>query len=115
MKRNNFESITLEDTGNMHDGIGILKHASLFSRTDFSSQIQFINVTVIPPGATIGDHTHGADEELYIILEGEGKMSFDGVESPVTKGDILVNGFNGSHSLENNAEEDMKILVMEVK
>ena len=68
----------------------------------------------MPKGTTIGLHKHGNDEELYIILEGTGVMHVDGEDKAVTAGDIIVNKPFGVHGLENNSEEDLKILVLEV-
>lgn len=68
----------------------------------------------MPAGTSIGDHKHGDDEELYIVLEGSGVMLVDGEIKEVHAGDIIVNKPFGSHALNNNSNADLKILVMEV-
>jgi quercetin dioxygenase-like cupin family protein len=114
MNIRNFYAAQLEDLEKCHDGIGILKHVSLFRDSDFQTHIRFINYTILPSGASIGEHTHGDDEELYIVLEGSGLMSVEGEIKEVHAGDIVVNKPFGTHGLLNNTDHDLKILVLEV-
>lgn len=114
MNIRNFYTGKLEDLEKCHDGAGILKHISLFGNTDFHTNIRFINYTVLPSGTSIGEHTHGDDEELYIILEGSGLMTVDGETKEVRAGDIVVNKPFGTHGLINDSDLDLKILVLEV-
>lgn len=109
----NFLKAQLEDLDRCHEGIGTLKHVSLFNDSDFKTNLHFINYTVLPPHTTIGLHPHGNDEELYIVLEGRGVMTLDGQEYEVQAGDVIVNKPFGTHGLANNCEEDLKILVLE--
>lgn len=108
----NFLEGNLEDCENMHDGIGVLKHKNLFKGSDFKTPIKFFNYTVLPPNTTIGVHTHGNDEELYILLEGDGKMIIDGEERTVCTGDIILNKPYGTHELINSSDKDIKMLVL---
>lgn len=55
----------------------------------------------LPPGASIGCHAHNDETEFYIITEGSGKVSDNGVEKPVGAGDVMVTGGGASHSIEN--------------
>jgi mannose-6-phosphate isomerase-like protein (cupin superfamily) len=114
MNIKNFLTSELEPAGSMHDGIGTLKHVSLFANSEFTTNIRFINYTILPPGTSIGLHEHGDDEEMYIILEGDGIMTVDGEQREVHAGDIVINRPFGTHGLENNSHAELKILVMEV-
>lgn len=108
----NFYNVNLEDCGNIHDGVGILKHKTIFGDSDFATAAKFLNYTILPPKTTIGIHTHGNDEELYIVLEGSGVMHVEGEEHQVKLGDIILNKPYGTHGLENNTDSDLKILVL---
>lgn len=114
MEIRNFLNAELEDLENCHKGVGTLKHTSLFKGSDFNTNIRFLNYTILPPDTTIGIHKHGNDQELYIILEGNGLMIVDGESRNVSAGDVIVNKPYGTHGLSNNSNEDLKILVMEV-
>jgi mannose-6-phosphate isomerase-like protein (cupin superfamily) len=109
----NFLESTLEDLPNCHDGIGVLKHIQLFTEQDFKSALRFLNYTVLPPGTSIGLHTHGNDEEIYIVIEGSGQMTLDGTIHPVCAGSVILNRPYGEHGLENTGNCDMKLLVFE--
>lgn len=114
MNVRNFLTQPLEKLEHCHDGKGVLNHISLFGSCDFTTNIEFINYTILLPGTSIGEHKHGNDEELYIILEGTGLMNVDGETRLVNAGDIIVNKPFGTHGLENNSERDLKILVIGV-
>ena len=55
----------------------------------------------LPPGASIGTHSHTEDMEYYIILEGNGTVNDNGTEKPVTKGDVMITGNGDTHSIAN--------------
>jgi quercetin dioxygenase-like cupin family protein len=98
-----------------HDGKGRVKNALLYGDTDFSTNLRFVIYTELPPGTSIGYHTHGNDEEVYVILEGLGTMTIDGEVHEVRAGDVILNKPYGSHGLENTSGSVLKILVFEVQ
>jgi mannose-6-phosphate isomerase-like protein (cupin superfamily) len=98
-----------------HGGEGYLNFARLATRSALSGACNFIDFTSMPPGSTIGLHTHRMDEEeFYLILEGQGTMHRDGVTFLVRPGDLLRNRPGGSHSLANTGSTDLKLFVFEV-
>jgi mannose-6-phosphate isomerase-like protein (cupin superfamily) len=56
----------------------------------------------LPPGASIGKHTHTGETEFFIIMEGAGVADDNGREVPVKKGDIMITASGESHSIANN-------------
>ena len=98
-----------------HGGEGKIKIVNIFDN-ELSAPLSFVHYTILPPGTSIGLHTHENNQELYIILEGSGVTELDGEQTPVKKGDVLLNKPFGTHSLLNTSDSDeLKILVMEVK
>jgi len=98
-----------------HGGEGKIKIVNIFDN-ELSAPLSFVHYTVLPPGTSIGLHTHGNNQELYIILEGRGVTELDGNKTPVIKGDVLLNKSFGAHSLYNTSEsEELKILVVEAE
>src|SRR3954469_8779124 len=58
----------------------------------------FMDAALIPPGADIGRHTHGPDdEETYVFVSGHGTMHVDGTDFRVGPGDVVVNRPGGTH------------------
>ena len=99
-----------------HNGEGLIKIVNIFDKDDFATSLQFIHFTVLPPTTSIGFHTHGNDEEIYIVMEGSGTMETDGKKTYVSAGDMILNKPYGSHALYNTSEsEELKILVFGVK
>jgi mannose-6-phosphate isomerase-like protein (cupin superfamily) len=98
----------------LHGGEGKAKNVRVFSKEDFETNLNFIIYTELDPNASIGYHTHGENEEVYVILEGSGEMTVNGETRPVKPGDVLVNKMGWSHGLANTSELPLKILVFEV-
>jgi mannose-6-phosphate isomerase-like protein (cupin superfamily) len=98
-----------------HNGEGLLNFARIATRATLSGACNFIDFTCMPPGSTIGLHTHRMDEEeFYLILEGEGTMYRDGMTFMVGPGDLVRNSPGGTHSLANTGSADLKLFVFEV-
>lgn len=58
-------------------------------------------------GSHIGLHRHAGDEELYVILSGEGIYSEDDRQENVTAGDMLFLADGHSHGLRNTGGEPL--------
>ncbi|ERJ11643.1 cupin domain-containing protein [Haloplasma contractile] len=110
----NFLNSKKEEIKNCHDGEGTLKHITVFEDDELKSNLRFINYTILPPGTSIGTHQHGNDEEVYVILEGNGEMTLSSKIHKVKSGDVVLNKPYGIHSLTNTSRTEMRILVFEV-
>ncbi len=98
----------------IHEGVGLCPNTTVLPGSDFQTPIRFVNYTHIPPACSFGLHRHGRDNELYILLEGEGVYTQNGVDTPVKAGDIMVNAPYGEHGIRNTGKTDMRLLVLEV-
>ena len=75
----------------------------------------FLDLSIIPPGADIGIHTHGTqDEEYYIIVSGQGEMHVDGQTFSVRPGDVIRNRAGGTHGLRNTIDQELFLVVIQV-
>jgi oxalate decarboxylase/phosphoglucose isomerase-like protein (cupin superfamily) len=98
-----------------HGGEGEIGVARLFRRTEFRAPISFVDYAVLPPGTSIGEHRHGENEEIYLVLDGEGEMTLDESRFPVGPGAVVLNRAGGLHGLRNTGAVDLKIFVVEVR
>lgn len=98
-----------------HAGHGMVRNTLVYGDTDFHSNLRFVIYSELKPGTSIGYHTHENNEEVYVILEGRGVMTINGEAQEVSAGDVILNKPYWSHGLENNSDNDLKILVFEVQ
>ncbi|MDR1755084.1 MAG: cupin domain-containing protein [Eubacterium sp.] len=97
-----------------HSGEGLLNGRTIFGPGELDSPLKFINYTEMPPGSSIGLHTHKNDEEVYIILEGTGLARIDGQDTEVEPGDTILNKPFGEHALYNTGRGALKVLIFKV-
>ena len=98
-----------------HGGIGSIEFRRLLEAHDFLSNVDFVDVSVIPPGCTFGPHKHVDNEELYCILRGEPLVRVDGFEQRLTRGDIAVVRSGQWHELVNDTQDEVEIFVIQVR
>lgn len=68
---------------------------------------------VLPPGSSIGNHTHNGDTEPYYILKGTGIFTEpDGTQVPVKAGDVCLIECGQSHGIENTGTEDLEFMAL---
>ncbi|WP_422133981.1 cupin domain-containing protein [Endozoicomonas sp. ALD040] len=109
----NFYTCDNEVEHNSHDGNGSIEIYRAFRRKDFNGAWDFAIRVVMPTGSSMGEHSHANDEEMYIILKGEGTMTIDGKERRVSTGDMIVNKPYGCHSLVNDSSEEIELLIIQ--
>lgn len=99
-----------------HDGIGRITFRRLVEDGALAGGVNFIDHAILPPGVSIGRHRHSADEEeLYLVLSGEGRMWRDGTEFTVVAGDLVRNLPGGAHGLENTGHVPLALFVIALK
>jgi mannose-6-phosphate isomerase-like protein (cupin superfamily) len=55
----------------------------------------------LPPGASIGKHSHDAETEYFLVVSGSGAVDDNGVEKQVSAGDSIITGGGAYHSVKN--------------
>jgi mannose-6-phosphate isomerase-like protein (cupin superfamily) len=99
-----------------HDGQGTIQSRRILTSAEISGACNFMDVSVVPPGSGVGEHTHGADEEeYYLILTGSGLMRREGCSFRVRRGDLIRNPPGGTHALLNDGTEDLRMFVFELR
>jgi mannose-6-phosphate isomerase-like protein (cupin superfamily) len=97
-----------------HDGDGYLRTARAIERAP-GELVTFVDLTELPPGASVGRHTHGPDdEELYVVVDGTGVVELDGDELDVGPGDVVVNPPGGTHALRVTGDRPLRMVVVDV-
>lgn len=99
---------------NSHGGKGALQKCRMWDQSDFETGLQYMDYVTLKPNESIGIHTHGEDEEIYVILKGYGNLYSNGQNLKVKPGDVIVNSFHDMHGLENNSDTDMELFIFDV-
>ncbi|MFP4006032.1 MAG: cupin domain-containing protein [Candidatus Hadarchaeia archaeon] len=79
---------------------------------DFKTNLAFIHWSTLEKGATIGRHPQGNSDEVYIILNGKGKMTVDGETVELGPGDACLTQAGSHHSFKNIGDEDIEFIVV---
>jgi len=98
----------------IHDGKGRGKNALVFDAADFDTPLKFTRYVEMEPGSSIGVHPHGENEEVYVVLSGNGVMSVNDESQSVKPGDVILNKPGWRHGLANTSQEPLKLFVFEV-
>ena len=100
-------------TDSCHGGVGELVCTELLGNYEKrDAGMKYVHDDTLAPGASIGDHTHEGDEEIYIILDGRGTMLVDGSSEDVSAGDVCITRSGHRHSLTNTGSAHMRLLVV---
>ena len=74
------------------------------------------NLTVLPPGkAQCPFHSHRAEEEMFLILEGEGELRFGSERYRIREHDVIACPTGGpevAHQIINTGSSDMRYLAV---
>lgn len=74
------------------------------------------NLTVLPPGkAQCPFHSHRGEEEMFLILEGEGELRFGEQRYPLRRHDVIACPAGGpevAHQIVNTGAADMRYLAL---
>jgi len=74
------------------------------------------NLTVLPPGrAQCPFHVHRGEEEMFLILEGEGELRFGDQRYPIRKHDVIACPTGGpevAHQIINTGTSPMRYLAL---
>ena len=67
-----------------------------------------ISLNTVPKGFKVPfNHKHKQNEEVYIILKGEGKMIIDGQDIIVKEGSVIKVAPQAARTIENTSDNDL--------
>jgi mannose-6-phosphate isomerase-like protein (cupin superfamily) len=95
-------------------GDGTCQWKTLINGMHLNGNWNVIEYLHVPPGASIGTHTHLRTEEIYYITSGRARMDVNGTPVDVAAGDLVTNPIYGRHGIANPTVEDMTFYVVEV-
>lgn len=102
--------MAVEIRDKMRGGPGSVTIRHLFKPEEFKAPVRLCAHLILPPGAGIGMHDHIAEDEVYVIVKGEGMLDEGNGEKPVKAGDAILTGRGGKHFLRNHGIEPLELL-----
>jgi quercetin dioxygenase-like cupin family protein len=105
----NFLNTKQTEIINAHFRTKMIKASLLFIIQDFQTSIEGISSATVFSRTTIGKHTHKNDEDIYIVLKGNGMVIADAETREAKAGDIFVDKGFGTHEFMNNSDTDMYV------
>jgi mannose-6-phosphate isomerase-like protein (cupin superfamily) len=103
------DDMTVETRDNMRGGTGSVTLRHYFKPDEFGAKTRLCALLTIPPGASIGEHAHVGEDEVYLILRGSGTVREQDGERRVTTGDAVLTGRGASHAIANNGTEPLEV------
>jgi quercetin dioxygenase-like cupin family protein len=73
---------------------------------------RLFGISIIPPGGSIGQHTHKGDFETYYILKGSARVNDNGVFYDLSPGDMTQCKAGDFHAIENSGSGDLEYLAV---
>lgn len=64
----------------------------------------------IPPGGEIGEEVHKDNDQVLLLIDGEGKVILNGEEATYKAGDIVLVNAGTRHNFVNTGSVDLKIV-----
>ena len=94
---------------NMRGGNGTVELTNFASPAELNEKGRlFANIT-LKPGCSIGYHIHEKDSELFYLTKGEALYNDNGVEYPVSAGDVMICSAGTGHAIANNSQDDVEL------
>ncbi len=97
----------------LHGGKGEIYKYAVLKPEEMMGHGTLYNRVVLPPGSSIGYHTHVGNTEPYYILKGEGIFTGpDGERVRVTAGDVCLIACGQSHGIENAGADNLEMMAL---
>jgi len=93
----------------MRGGQGRITVQHYFAPAEFGARMRLCARLTIPPGASIGEHDHAREDEIYLVLSGTGMVQENGAHTRVNAGDAVLTGKGGRHAVVNDGSVPLVI------
>jgi mannose-6-phosphate isomerase-like protein (cupin superfamily) len=93
---------------NPREGKGIIEGYRYLDSHDLTNSLKGFYINELLPNSEVGYHEHLVDEEIYLILDGEGIVNDNGIEEKVEAGTLIYTKKGQGHSLKNIGDKALK-------
>ncbi len=104
--------LTVREREEVRGGVGKLYFHDFLKKEESFGAGSLFSKTVIPAGASIGEHRHDGEFEVYYILTGTAEVTDNGTVATLHAGDMHLCVSGGTHALRNPSEEDLEVIML---
>lgn len=107
------DTLFTEVRENMRGGSGSVSITHLWKQEEMSSPFcRMAAVITLPPGSSIGFHTHENEEEIFYVISGTAALDDNGTLKTLNTGDTSLTGNGAGHSLANAGSCDLVVMAV---
>lgn len=100
---------------NMRDGKGEVKIEHFWKRDELKGKTRLFARLTLEPGASIGFHEHGDEEEVFVILRGRAQVQDGETVEELAPGDTILTGDGTGHAVESIGSEPLEMMAVIVQ
>jgi len=110
-----FSELSKVQMDKLRGGEGHVLRQVIFSEEETLGKTTLCAIQTVPPGSSIGVHTHDPDGEFFHVLSGTVRYIDNGGEKDLAAGDSTFSSKGGAHGVVNVSNEDAVMLCMIIK
>lgn len=107
-----YEVCTRED---MRGGKGTVRIEHYWQGEELKGKTRLCAKLTLGPGTSIGFHEHVDEEEIFIVLRGQGRVQDGDQHSIVNAGDTILTGDGAGHAVESLGPEPLEMVALIVQ
>lgn len=102
------EDMLIELQPHLKGGKDTVRIVNILEQDEMYGTGRLFGISIIPPGGSIGQHTHTGDFETYYILKGKALVNDNGNIQELGPGDMTRCKDGDYHSIENIGDVDLE-------
>jgi quercetin dioxygenase-like cupin family protein len=108
----NAANLRINDEPNLKGGRETIRIINILESGEMYGTGRLFGVSIIPPGGSIGQHTHSGDFETYYILRGRARVLDNGAVDELGPGDMMQCRDGEYHAIENIGSDDLEYIAV---
>jgi mannose-6-phosphate isomerase-like protein (cupin superfamily) len=107
-----YVDMNVEVRETMRGGDGAVEVRTMFAPDEITAPTRLCASLTLEPGSSIGPHQHDGEDEVYVIVSGQGMLDDGVTQQQVGPGDAVLTGNGESHSIANVGDEPLVVIAV---